>query len=98
MVSVNINIYSWSLYPVTTDSIMRVNVRTITTPTTTTSAAPEARNLKTAYLRYISLTTTIPQVAAVSLISTPRVDPFSEKELPRNPRSKIVLVSVGSAT
>ena len=78
---------------------MRVKVRTITTPTTTpTSAALEARNLKTAYLRYISLTTTILQVAAVSSISTPRVDPFSENELPRNPRSKIVLVSVGGAT
>ena len=42
----------------TTDLIMRVNVRTTTT-TATTTAALEARNLKTAYLRYISLTTTI---------------------------------------
>ena len=40
----------------TTDLVMRVNVRTTTT---TTTAALQARNLKTAYLRYISLTTTI---------------------------------------
>ena len=54
VVSVNIIIYWWSLCPVTTDLIMRVNVRTTTTTTTTTTtitttAAHEARNLKTAY-------------------------------------------------
>ena len=37
--------------PVTTDLIMRVNVRTATT----TTAALEARNLKTAYQVYIAI-------------------------------------------
>ena len=40
----------------TTELVMRVNVRTTTA---TTTAALEARNFKTAYLRNISLTTTI---------------------------------------
>ena len=65
----------------TTDLIMRVDVRTTTT-TITTTAALEARDLKTAYRVYIYIslaTTTIVLIAAVSLISTPRVDQFSEK-------------------
>ena len=37
----------------TTDLIMRLNVRTTTTATSTTTAALEARNLKTAYQVYI---------------------------------------------
>ena len=31
----------------------------------------------------------------MSSISTPRVDPFSVKELPRNPKSKIVAAILG---
>ena len=46
---------------------------------------------------YILLTTTTVLIAAaVSLISTPRVDPFSKKEPPKgNPKSKIAPAILG---
>ena len=96
----------------TTDLIMQVNARTITT---TTTAALEARNLNIAnqvyivdYYHYRLFTAAVSsiarthdmlsrkylllllRIAVVSSICTPRDDPFSEKQLPRNPKSKIV--------